>query len=97
MMILVTYDISVTESSGAKRLRRIAKECLDYGVRVQNSVFECDVDPAQWVKLKANLLNIYDKTQDSLRFYLLGSNWRPKVEHYGTKKAVDIFRDILII
>lgn len=96
-MILVTYDISVSDIGGAKRLRRIAKECLDYGVRVQNSVFECDVDPAQWVKLKSNLLKIYDKTQDSLRFYMLGANWRPKVEHFGSKQAVDVFRDMLII
>ncbi|HAT1766737.1 CRISPR-associated endonuclease Cas2 [Fluoribacter gormanii] len=97
MMILVTYDISVSGTSGAKRLRRVAKECLDYGVRVQNSVFECDVEPAQWVKLKSNLLKIYDEEQDSLRFYMLGSNWRIKVEHYGAKQAVDVFRDILII
>lgn len=97
MMVLVTYDISVSEPGGAKRLRRIAMACLDYGVRVQNSVFECDVDPAQWVKLKANLLKIYDKTQDSLRFYMLGSNWRVKVEHYGSKPACDIFRDMLIV
>lgn len=96
-MILVTYDISVSDTGGARRLRRIAKECLDYGVRVQNSVFECDVDPAQWVKLKSNLLKIYDKAQDSLRFYMLGANWRSKVEHYGAKQAVDVFRDMLVI
>ena len=97
MMILVTYDISVSDSGGMKRLRRISKTCLDYGVRVQNSVFECDIDPDQWVKLKSKLLKIYDKAQDSLRFYMLGSNWRPKVEHHGTKLAVDAFRDMLII
>ena len=97
MMILVTYDISVSDSGGTKRLRQISKACLDYGIRVQNSVFECNIDPAQWVKLKANLLKIYDKAQDSLRFYMLGSNWRPKVEHHGVKPAVDAFCDMLII
>lgn len=96
-MILVTYDISLSDKDGAKRLRRVAKACLDYGIRVQNSVFECDVDPAQWVKLKANLLKIYDETQDSLRFYMLGANWRSRVEHFGAKESLDVFQDILII
>ena len=68
MLVLVTYDVNVTTRAGEKRLRHIAKVCLDYGVRVQNSVFECEVDPAQWVKLKAELLRIYDPAQDSLRF-----------------------------
>src|SRR5258706_15204692 len=97
MMMLITYDVATVDSHGAKRLRHIAKECLDYGVRVQNSVFECEIEPAQWINLKTKLLKIYDETQDSLRFYKLGSNWKPKVEHYGAKDAPDIFRDTLII
>ena len=97
MMILVTYDISVEDSGGARRLRRISKVCLDYGVRVQYSVFECDIDPAQWTNFKAALLDIYNETTDSLRFYQLGSKWRSKVEHYGAKPAPDVFQDTLII
>ncbi len=96
-MMLITYDISIQEPAGAKRLRKIAKACLDYGVRVQNSVFECEVDPSQWEKLKSNLLKILDEKHDSLRFYKLGANWKPKVEHHGIKEAPDIFRDALII
>lgn len=97
MKILITYDISVSDPKGSKRLRHIAKECLDYGIRVQNSVFECEVEPSQWINLKIRLLEIYDEKQDSLRFYQLGSNWKSKVEHYGTKRPPDTFRDILII
>jgi CRISPR-associated protein Cas2 len=97
MMILVTYDISLADDKGQQRLRRIAKVCLDHGIRVQYSTFECEVDPAQWVQFKAKLLNIYDETVDSLRFYRLGSNWQSKVEHHGAKPAPDIFRDALIV
>lgn len=96
-MILITYDIKTDHGNGARRLRRIAKACLDYGVRVQYSVFECDVDPAQWVSLKSSLLSLYDEDADSLRFYHLGKRWRPKVEHYGAKPPPDIFDDTLII
>lgn len=97
MKVLITYDISVVDCHGSKRLRHIARECLDYGIRVQNSVFECEVEPSQWINLKAKLLEIYDAKQDSLRFYQLGSNWKSKIEHYGAKKTPDTFRDILII
>lgn len=97
MKMLITYDICTSEPGGSKRLRHIAKACLDYGVRVQNSVFECEVDPAQWINLKSNLLKIYDKSQDSLRFYKLGSNVNSKMEHYGAKQAPDVFRDTLIV
>ena len=96
-MILITYDISVTAHSGRKRLRHISKACLDYGVRVQNSVFECDITPAQWVNLKATLLDIFDPDQDSLRFYSLGANWERRVEHYGTKPSLNVFKDTLIL
>lgn len=96
MMVLVSYDVSTVDRAGRMRLRRIAKKCLDYGVRVQNSVFECDVDPAQWTVLKHDLQEILDEEQDSLRFYHLGSKWRGKVEHIGAKEAVDLFKDPLI-
>lgn len=97
MLVLVTYDVSVVTSDGEKRLRKIAKVCLDYGVRVQNSVFECDVDPAQWTFLRQKLFDIYDPEEDSLRFYFLGKKGRQKVEHFGAKPAPDIFRDTLIL
>ena len=97
MMVLITYDISFENVGGQKRLRRIAKHCLDYGVRVQYSTFECEVTPDQWVQLKAKLLNEFDKNVDSLRFYMLGANWKRKVEHHGSKVTVDIFRDVLLI
>ncbi len=97
MLMLITYDISLEDSKGKARLRRVSKHCLDYGVRVQYSVFECDVTPDQWVILKAKLLETYQAETDSLRFYHLGSKWRHKVEHHGAKVAVDVFKDTLII
>ncbi|VEH87963.1 CRISPR-associated endoribonuclease Cas2 [Neisseria animaloris] len=95
--MLITYDISLEDAAGQARLRRIANHCLDYGVRVQYSVFECDITPDQWVKLKAKLLDTYQPETDSLRFYHLGSKWRRKVEHHGAKAAVDVFQDTLIV
>ena len=89
MMIVVSYDVSTSSKGGPKRLRKIAKECKDFGQRVQNSVFECHLDPAHWTLLKLRLLNLYDEEQDSLRFYYMGSNWRGDVEHHGTKKSTD--------
>lgn len=97
MLVLVTYDVSVTTRAGEKRLRHIAKACLDYGVRVQNSVFECEVEPAQWVQLKAKLLHIYDPEQDSLRFYMLGKRGMDRVEHCGTKLVQNPVHGNLII
>jgi len=97
MMVLITYDISLEGDNGAKRLRHIAKTCLDYGVRVQYSVFECEIAPDQWAYFKNKLLNIYNPEIDSLRFYKLGKNWRNRVEHHGAKSAVDVFNDNLII
>jgi CRISPR-associated protein Cas2 len=97
MLVLVTYDVSVTTTAGQRRLRNIAKTCLDYGMRVQNSVFECEVDPAQLVTLKAALENIYNPEEDSLRFYFLGKKGRLKVEHIGNKKVADPLRDALIL
>ena len=97
MMVLITYDVSLKDAGGTRRLRHIAKTCLDYGVRVQYSVFECDVMPDQWVTLRQSLLDIFQPETDSLRFYKLGKNWRHRVEHHGARAAVDIFRDPLII
>lgn len=97
MLILITYDVNVTESGGAKRLRQIAKICLDFGVRVQNSVFECEVSPAELVQLKNMLLSIYCQKLDSVRFYHLGKKGRNKVEHYGSKKIADPLNDTLIL
>jgi CRISPR-associated protein Cas2 len=85
MLVLVTYDVSVVDSGGQKRLRHVAKACEDYGQRVQNSVFECLVDPAQLVILKNKLLNIIEPEKDSLRIYYLGKNWKRRVEHHGVK------------
>jgi CRISPR-associated protein Cas2 len=89
MMVLVTYDVNTETKEGRARLRRVAKECENFGQRVQNSVFECQVDPAQWAKLRFRLLDIIDPDKDSLRFYFLGKNWRPRIEHQGTKEAYD--------
>ena len=88
-MILVCYDVSTQKPSGQKRLAKIAKTCLNLGQRVQNSVFECVVEPAQWVNLKARLLDLYHEDEDSLRFYFLGANWQRRVEHHGVKKGYD--------
>jgi CRISPR-associated protein Cas2 len=88
-MVLITYDVNTTTEAGEKRLRKIAKLCMNYGQRVQNSVFECLVEPHQMVLLKNMLIDIMDKEKDSLRFYYLGSNWRPKIEHIGANPGYD--------
>lgn len=97
MLVLVTYDVSVVSEGGQRRLRNIAKTCLDYGSRVQNSVFECEVDPAQLTSLKARLLHIYNPDEDSLRFYFLGNKGRQRVDHHGAKAVQDFVRDALIL
>lgn len=97
MLVLITYDVSMTDPGGSRRLRHISKLCKDYGIRVQYSVFECEIDPAQWVSLKSALLQAYDVTLDSLRFYYLGSKWQRKVEHFGAKETLDVLRDPLIL
>ncbi len=89
MMVLVSYDVSTTTPAGRRRLRRVGKACLDFGQRVQHSVFECLVDPAQWTSLRSRLLDEIDTTEDSLRVYFLGKHWRGRIEHHGTKTAVD--------
>lgn len=97
MLVLITYDVSVVSEGGQRRLRQIAKVCLDYGMRVQNSVFECELDPAQFVVLKNSLTEIFDPDHDSLRFYFLGKNGRNRVEHIGCKSVPDVFDDSLIV
>ncbi len=96
MLILITYDVSTMDKQGRRRLRRIAKACLNYGQRVQNSVFECDVDSTQWTFLKNNLLNEMKQSEDSLRFYFLGQNWKRRVEHHGTKPSVDLDGTLIV-
>lgn len=87
MMVLVTYDVNVETREGRRRLRHVAKICENHGQRVQNSVFECLVDPAMWVALKAKLEDEIDPEKDSLRYYFLGSNWTRRIEHFGAKPS----------
>lgn len=90
MMVVITYDVNTETSAGQKRLRKVAKECVNYGQRVQNSVFECVVDEAQFREIKHKLEKIIDKSVDSLRFYKLGKNYQSRIEHIGAKETVDI-------
>lgn len=90
MMVLITYDVNTESEGGKKRLRRVAKQCVNYGQRVQNSVFECVLDAAKCREVKNKLEKIIDKEKDSLRFYYLGNNYQNKVEHIGTKESFDI-------
>jgi CRISPR-associated protein Cas2 len=96
MMVLVSYDVMVTSPGGPGRLRKAAKACTNYGQRVQYSVFECVVDPAQWVTLKNTLEKIIDKKTDSLRYYYLGANYKRRVEHVGAKPSYDIDAPFII-
>ncbi|MDP3043869.1 MAG: CRISPR-associated endonuclease Cas2 [Eubacteriales bacterium] len=89
MLVLVTYDVSTESAEGRKRLRRVAKTCENHCQRVQNSVFECLLDPAQWAVLRYRLTSEINEEKDSLRFYYLGANWRRRVEHVGTKPSYD--------
>ena len=95
MLVLISYDVSI-EGDGPRRLRRVAKACQNCGQRVQYSVFECIVNPAQWTALRQNLIDEIDPTMDSLRFYFLGSNWRRRVEHIGAKKSIDLEGPIIL-
>ncbi len=97
MLVLITYDVNVVSEGGQRRLRNIAKICKDYGMRVQNSVFECEVTPAQYVVLKNDLIESFDPEKDSLRFYMLGKKGRQKVEHVGAKPVVDPINAALIL
>ena len=87
MMVLITYDVNTEDAAGRKRQRQLAKQCVNYGQRVQNSVFECMLDPAQCKLLQAKLLSIMDPDKDSLRFYYLGSRYEKKIEHFGCKQT----------
>lgn len=89
MMVLITYDVNTEDAAGRKRLRKIAKECVNYGQRVQNSVFECLLDATQSKQLQYKLLDIMDENKDSLRFYYLGNKYKTKIEHFGNKKTYD--------
>lgn len=89
MLVLITYDVSTQDASGRGRLRKVAKECENYGQRVQNSVFECLLDASQTLLLKDKLLSLIDEKQDSLRFYYLGNKYQTKIEHFGTKNTYE--------
>lgn len=87
MMVLISYDVSTAGSAGRTRLRKVAKECQNHAQRVQNSVFEADLDYSSFLRLKDRLLKLIDQEQDSLRFYYLGNNWEKRIEHIGAKKT----------
>lgn len=96
MLVLITYDVNTETDGGKKRLRKVAKQCVNYGQRVQNSVFECIMDAAKCRLVKEILLEIMDKEKDSLRFYYLGNNYKGKVEHYGVKRSFDVEGDLIL-
>lgn len=96
MMVLVTYDVNTTTPAGRRRLRRVSRACQDFGQRVQFSVFEIEVDPAQWAALKARLEEMIDVSVDSLRCYHLGANWTRRVEHVGAKPAADLGGPLIV-
>ncbi len=95
-MVLITYDVNTEDAAGRKRLRKIAKQCVNYGQRVQNSVFECSLDAAQLVMLQSKLCDLIDNRKDSLRFYLLGNHYENKIQHFGVKAGYDP-NDALIV
>lgn len=96
MLVLITYDVSTETTAGRKRLRHVAKKCLSYGQRVQNSVFECTIDWSQYLKMQNELKRIINFEEDSLRFYNLGNNYSEKVIHLGTKPSVDLEGDLIL-
>jgi CRISPR-associated protein Cas2 len=96
MLVLVTYDVNTAGAGGPKRLRRVAKACQDFGQRVQYSVFEIEVDPAQWALLKSRLESVIDQKVDSLRYYYLGANWQRRVEHVGAKSVADLNGTLIV-
>lgn len=95
LLVLITYDVSTSSIGGNKRLRKVSKVCQNYGQRVQNSVFECNVDAAQYLSLKIELEKLIDTSKDSLRFYKLGNNYKTKVEHMGVKESLDLEEPLL--
>ena len=96
MLVLITYDVSTVTPEGRKRLRQVAKQCVNYGQRVQNSVFECVLDSAKCREVQHKLEKIIDKNKDSLRFYYLGNNYKSKVEHIGIKESFDVEGTIIV-
>ena len=90
MLVLITYDVNTQDKEGRKRLKKVAKQCVNYGIRVQNSVFECVANAAQFRELKHKLINEIDAEKDSLRFYYLGDKYKTKVEHIGTKETIKV-------
>ena len=96
MLVLITYDVNTQSAAGKKRLRQVAKQCVNYGQRVQNSVFECILDSTQSAQVKNKLIKIIDSKEDSLRFYYLGNNYKMKTEHIGIKPSFPV-EDVLII
>ena len=96
MMVLITYDVNTENAAGRKRLRKIAKECVNYGQRVQNSVFECIVDAAQCKQLQHRLCSLMDESKDSLRFYYLGNKFQTKIEHFGCKESYNAVGPLII-
>lgn len=97
MRVVISYDVKTDSTEGRRRLRKLAKLCESNGVRVQYSVFECQVDPAEWAMLKDRIAKIIDKKEDTVRFYFLGSNWQRKISHIGMKKHYDVVDDTLIL
>ncbi len=89
MMVIISYDVNTTNAAGRNRLRKVAKECVNHAQRVQNSVFEADLDYSEFLKLKNELFKLVDKDKDSIRFYYLGNNWKRRIEHYGVKSSYD--------
>ncbi|MCI9036124.1 MAG: CRISPR-associated endonuclease Cas2 [Lachnospiraceae bacterium] len=96
MLVLITYDVSTQDSNGRKRLRKVAKECVNYGQRVQNSVFECILDSSQLLLLKDKLVSMINEQEDSLRFYYLGNKYQTKVEHFGVKTSYEAEGTLII-
>ena len=95
MLVLITYDVKTEDSAGRRRLRRVARACLDFGQRVQYSVFECEVDPAQWTALRTRLIGEIVTDCDSLRFYRLGAEGKKRIEHVGAKASIDLQAPLL--
>ncbi len=96
MLVLISYDVETSSPGGSRRLRRVARACTDFGQRVQFSVFECEVDPAQWVALRARLASEIDPARDSLRFYMLGAKGKRRVEHIGAKPSLDFDAPLVV-
>ncbi len=95
-MVLITYDVNTETADGRKRLRKVAKQCQNYGQRVQNSVFECLIDPALLAQLQHRLEEIIDEEKDSIRYYYMGNNWKNQVKHVGAKKSIDLEGTLLV-